>query len=189
GNDTVWPTRALGHGGALKSPPLVSLTRLMSGLLPKWLSTSASETGGPPSGGGVPVAVAVLVYWPAVAMRAAVKVQVSVVSSSPFALASPPAKTALKSSARLAGVPLSSRTTTPESGTLPGFVTTYVKVTVLPTGTKGPGATLLSLPLVSLTTLIAGTLPKWLSTSVSLTGGPAPGGGVPDAVPTLVYCP
>ena len=38
--------------------------------------TSLSVTGGP--AGGVPVAVAVLVYWPAVAMREAVKVQVSV---------------------------------------------------------------------------------------------------------------
>ena len=74
-------------------------------------------------GGGVPVAVPRLVYWPAVAMRDAVKVQVSVGSSRPLALASPPTKVASKSSAGLAGVPLSSVTVTPDSGTLPVLVT------------------------------------------------------------------
>jgi hypothetical protein len=53
-----------------------------------------------------------------------VKVHVSVVSSKPLPFASPPKKVALKSSAPFAGVPLSSWTETPESGTFPGLVTT-----------------------------------------------------------------
>ena len=83
----------------------------------KWLLTSLSVTGGP--AGGVPVAVAVLVYWPAVAIRVAVKVQVSVGSSRPSPSASPPTKVASKSSAGFAGVPLSSPSS-PGEGRLAG---------------------------------------------------------------------
>ena len=42
-----------------------------------------------------------------------------------------------------------SATVTPLSGTLPVLVTTYVHVTVLPTGTVGPGALSASCPLVA----------------------------------------
>src|SRR4051812_41532743 len=42
----------------------------------------------------------------------------------------------------VAGVPLSSTTVTSDSGMSPGLATTYVKVTVLPTGTNGPGTEL-----------------------------------------------
>src|SRR4051794_11900894 len=89
----------------------------------KWLSRSDAVTGGPPPRGGVPVAGAVLGYWPGVAMRLAVKVQVSVGSSKPLLLTSPATNVGLKSSAVLPGVPLSSRTVTPDRGTLPGLVT------------------------------------------------------------------
>jgi hypothetical protein len=57
----------------------------------------------------------------------------------------------LKSSSRSSGVPLSSVTATLAIGSLPGFVTLYVQVTVLPTGTIGPVGVSLSVPLVSLT--------------------------------------
>ena len=46
------------------------------------------------------------------------------------------------------------------SGTLPVFVTTYVKVTVEPTGTTGPGRVSASCPFTNFTILIAGASPK-----------------------------
>jgi hypothetical protein len=122
----------------------------------KWLSRSAAVTGGPPPGGGVPETRAVLVYGPGVATRVAVKVHVSVVSSRPSPSASPPTNVGRTSSAGSAGVPASSTTATPESGTLPGLVTRNVKVTVLPVVTIAPGAVLLSVPLVCLTRAMAG---------------------------------
>ena len=68
---------------------------------PKWLSGLVSVTGGPRLG-GVPVAVPRLVYWPAVAIRDAVKVQVSVGSSRPSALVSPPTKVGVEVVGRVA---------------------------------------------------------------------------------------
>jgi hypothetical protein len=54
-------------------------------------------------------------------------------------------------------VPLSSPTTTLASGTVPGFVTTYVHVTVEPGVSTGPAAGVLaSSPLTNFTITICG---------------------------------
>jgi hypothetical protein len=92
----------------LLSVPFVNFWRLIAGRLPKWLSGLVSLTGGPAPGGGVPAVLPMFVYWPGVAIRLAVKVHVSVVSSKPLPFVSPPTKVALKSSAPFPGVPLSS---------------------------------------------------------------------------------
>jgi hypothetical protein len=119
---TVLPTGTKTPGAASLSVPLVSLTRLIAGMAPKWLSGLVSVTGGVPGIGvpagvtGVPTDMPTLVYGPAVAMVVAVYVQVSPTSSRPSPSVSPPWKTGI--------TPRSSVTTTVASGTLPGLVTT-----------------------------------------------------------------
>src|SRR6476469_9494392 len=101
-----------------------------------------------------------LLYWPASAVPEAVNVHVSPGSSLPSLLVSPPTKVALKSSAVLPGVPLSSRTTTALSGNVSGLVTSSVQVKVEPAATLGDGGQALAVPLVFLTMLIAGATPR-----------------------------
>jgi hypothetical protein len=50
----------------------------------------------------------------------------------------------MKSSPRFAGVPLSSLTVTLANGTVPGFVTRYVHVTVEPGVNSGPASAVLA---------------------------------------------
>jgi hypothetical protein len=60
---TTLPDGTRTPGAASLSVPLVSLTREMAGVAPKWLSGLVAVTGPPAPGGGVPGGRAQLEYW------------------------------------------------------------------------------------------------------------------------------
>ena len=145
-------------------------------------------TGGPPPGGGVPVAVPRLVYWPAVATRRggegpglgrveqAVAVGVAADEGGGEVVG------------RVGGRAVVVAHRDAGQRDVAGVGDDVGEGHRAADRDERAGAASLSVPLVSLTMLIAGAAPKWLSGLVSVTGGPPPG-GVPVAVPTLVYWP